>query len=87
MDEADGRPRPAQQIITLAHYSVQEYLVSDRIRKGSAKQYSMQEGECHRVMTQGSLEYLIQLQQPLSKKDLEGRALARYSAEFWSSHL
>ncbi|KAF1828132.1 hypothetical protein BDW02DRAFT_280688 [Decorospora gaudefroyi] len=44
-NKADGRSRPAQQIIALAHYSVQEYLVSDRIRQGSAKQYSMQQAK------------------------------------------
>ncbi|CAA9959481.1 Arp Ankyrin repeat protein [Pyrenophora teres f. maculata] len=83
---ADGRPGPAQQIIALAHYSVQEYLVSDRIRQGPAKQYSMQEAECHNAITRGSLKYLIQFQQPLSKETLEASALARYTAEFWSSH-
>ncbi|EDU50673.1 vegetative incompatibility protein HET-E-1 [Pyrenophora tritici-repentis Pt-1C-BFP] len=38
-NEADGRLRPAQQIIALAHYSVQEYLVSDRIRQGEEPAY------------------------------------------------
>ncbi|KAI1522072.1 hypothetical protein PtrSN002B_012259 [Pyrenophora tritici-repentis] len=33
-NKADGRLRPAKQIVALAHYSVQEYLVSDRIRQG-----------------------------------------------------
>jgi ankyrin repeat protein len=87
INEADGRSRSAQQIIALAHYSVQEYLVSDRIREGPAKQYSMQEAECHNAIARGSLEYLIQLQQPLSKETLRASALARYTAEFWSSHL
>ncbi|KAF2878542.1 vegetative incompatibility protein HET-E-1 [Massariosphaeria phaeospora] len=86
-NEADGRSRPSQQIIALAHYSVQEYLVSDRIKQGSAKQYSMQEAECHNAITRGCLKYLIQLQQPLSKEALKASALARYTAEFWSSHL
>ncbi|KAH6838311.1 vegetative incompatibility protein HET-E-1 [Alternaria alternata] len=33
-NEADRRSGSAQQIVALAHYSVQEYLVSDRIRQG-----------------------------------------------------
>ncbi|KAF1938815.1 HET-domain-containing protein [Clathrospora elynae] len=86
-NKADGTSGPAQQIIALAHYSVQEYLVSDRIRQGSAKQYSMQETECHNAITKASLKYLIQLEQPLSRETLEASALARYTAEFWSSHL
>jgi ankyrin repeat protein len=86
-NEADGRSEHAQQIIALAHYSVQEYLVSDRIKQGLAKQYSMQEAECHNAIARGSLKYLIQLQQPLSRETLKAFALARYTAEFWSSHL
>jgi ankyrin repeat protein len=87
MNEADGRSRPAQRIVALAHYSVQEYLVSDRIRQGSAKEYSMQETECHNAIAKGSLKYLMQLQQLLERETLQACALARYSAEFWSSHL
>jgi hypothetical protein len=86
-NETDRRLGPAQQIIALAHYSVHEYLVSDRIKQGSAKQYSMQEAECHSAITRGSLKYLIQLQHPLSRETLRSSALARYTAEFWSSHL
>ncbi|RYN70166.1 hypothetical protein AA0117_g10718 [Alternaria alternata] len=86
MNEADGRSRPAQRIVALAHYSVQEYLVSDRIRQGSAKQYSMQEAECQSAITRGSLKYLMQLQQPLEEETLQEFALARYSAKFWSNH-
>ncbi|KAI0574012.1 multiple ankyrin repeats single kh domain protein [Pyrenophora tritici-repentis] len=86
-NEVDRRLGSAQRIVALAHYSVQEYLVSDRIRQGLAKQYSMQEAECHNTITRGSLKYLIQLQQPLSKETLKAFALAKYTAEFWSSHL
>jgi hypothetical protein len=86
-NEEDGRLGPTQQIIALAHYSVQEYLVSDRIRQGSAKQYSMEEAACQSAITRGSLKYLMQLQQPLERETLQMFALARYSAKFWSSHL
>jgi hypothetical protein len=86
-NEADKRLGSAQRIVALAHYSVQEYLVSDRIRQGSAKQYSMQEAAYQSAITRGSLKYLMQLQQPLEEETLQMSALARYSAEFWSSHL
>ncbi|OWY52202.1 HET-like protein [Alternaria alternata] len=86
-NEVDRRSGSAQRIVALAHYSVQEYLVSDRIRQGSAKQYSMQEAVCQSAITRSSLKYLMQLQQPLEEETLQVFALARYSAEFWSSHL
>ncbi|KAG9206091.1 hypothetical protein G6514_004812 [Epicoccum nigrum] len=85
--EANGRSRHTQRIIALAHYSVQEYLVSERIRQGQAKRYSMQESDRHNTISKGSLMYLLQFQQPLSTEVLNASALARYAAEFWSSHL
>jgi ankyrin repeat protein len=86
-DKAKGRLEPAQRIVALAHYSVQEYLVSDRIKQGPAKQYNMHAAECHSMMTDGCLKYLLQLQRPLSDDVIQISALARYAAEFWSSHL
>jgi hypothetical protein len=46
---------PAKQIISLADYSVQEYLVSDRIKQEPARQYTMNEAECHGVIMDGCL--------------------------------
>ena len=86
-NQAKGKSDPAQQIIALAHYSVQEYLVSDRIQRGPTKQYKMHEAKCHGGITDGCLKYLQQLQQPISEEVLHTSALARYAAEFWSSHL
>lgn len=82
-----GNLRSAQYTIALAHYSVREYLVSDRIKQGKAKQYSMQELDCHNSIARGSLMYLLQMQHPLSEGILRTSALARYAAQFWSSHL
>jgi ankyrin repeat protein len=86
-NKAKGRLGPAQRIVALAHYSVQEYLVSDRIKQGPAKRYNLNEAECHGVMMYGCLKYLLQLQRPLSEEVIQTSALARYAAEFWSSHL
>ncbi|XP_014553175.1 hypothetical protein COCVIDRAFT_75541, partial [Bipolaris victoriae FI3] len=86
-NKAKGWKKYTQRIISLAHYSVQEYLVSERIKQGQAKQYSIQAVECHNAITEGCLKYLLQFQQPISTHILEGFALARYAAEFWSSHL
>ncbi|ORY14382.1 hypothetical protein BCR34DRAFT_231296 [Clohesyomyces aquaticus] len=76
-----------RQIVTLAHYSVKEYLVSDRIWTGKAAKYGMRGDVCHDAIAAGSLGYLLQFQQPQLKPDfLRSFNLARYSAEFWSSH-
>lgn len=75
-----------QRILTLAHYSVQEYLVSDRIKQGPAKQYHMQEDESHESIMRGCIGYLNQFQGPISTAQFDISALAMYSAEFWLSH-
>jgi ankyrin repeat protein len=87
LNKAEGRRRPDYRIIALAHYSVREYLVSDRIKQGQAKQYSMREAECHDAITRGCLKYLMHFTQPISEEALKVSAMATYSAEFWSSHL
>lgn len=69
------------------HSTVQEYLMSDRVRIGPAKKYSMQASECHSVISRGCLLYLARFQQPLSVEDIKATVLARYAAEFWSTHL
>jgi ankyrin repeat protein len=77
-----GDPR----ILSLAHYSVQEYLVSDRIKQGPANQYHMQEGEIHGAIMKGCIGYLSQFQGPITDEQFDISALALYSAEFWHSH-
>ncbi|KAL5402689.1 hypothetical protein PMIN04_012954 [Paraphaeosphaeria minitans] len=47
----------------------------------------MQESQCEITITKGCLKYLAQFQQPLSIEIVEASALARYAAEFWSTHL
>jgi hypothetical protein len=76
----------SRQIIALAHYSVKEYLVSDRIWTGKAARYGMREDICHNSLATSCLSYLLQFQQLELKPDfLKSFKLARYSAEFWTS--
>lgn len=82
----DGRLAD-QRILSLAHYSVQEYLVSDRIKQGPAKQYHMQKGESHEAIMRGCIGYLDQFQGPITDARFDISALAMYSAEFWIRHL
>ncbi|KAF7678877.1 hypothetical protein GT037_002625 [Alternaria burnsii] len=81
----DGRLADSR-ILSLAHYSVQEYLVSDRIKQGPAKQYHMQEVESHEAILKGCIGYLNQFQGPITDAQFDISALAMYSAEFWISH-
>ncbi|PVH91840.1 ankyrin [Periconia macrospinosa] len=86
--ENDDGWRKPREVVVLAHYSVKEYLVSERIWKGKAAVYGMRDNVCHDAIATGCLGYLLQFQQSKLEPDfLKLFKLARYSAEFWASHV
>ncbi|KAH7359929.1 hypothetical protein BKA66DRAFT_562105 [Pyrenochaeta sp. MPI-SDFR-AT-0127] len=87
-DNNNGSLKPARQVVVLAHYSIKEYLVSDRIQKGHAARYSMQAAVCHSLIARACLDYLGQFQmtEPMPVGTLRKSKLAQYSADFWMSH-
>jgi hypothetical protein len=83
VDNSNLRGRSSRQVVALAHYSVKEYLVSDKIRTGKAARFGMQDNVCHDAMAASCLGYLLQFQETELKPDFLGSfKLARYSAEF-----
>jgi hypothetical protein len=86
--DKDGEMGSARQIVVLAHYSVKEYLLSDRIRKGSAAHYGMQNAACHDAIARSCLGYLLHFQGPelLRHDNAKEFRLAEYSARFWIKH-
>ena len=85
-DDREGQS--TRQIITLAHYSVQEYLLSDRIRQSKARKYSMQYSACQDIIARGCLMYILQFQgaETRPKEVLQRFMLADYCATFWNHH-
>jgi len=77
-----------QRTVLLAHYSVKEYLISERCRQGRAKWYSIQETTCNEFLAKSCLGYLLQFQVPdsLSNRNIQEFKLAWYSAKFWITH-
>jgi hypothetical protein len=80
-------PKGLSKIITLAHYSVKEDLISDRILQ-SRMEYGIQEATCNEFIAKSCLGYLLQFQEPdcLSNENIKLFKLARYSAQFWADH-
>lgn len=86
--ENGDRWRAPREVVALTHYSVKEYLISERIWKGKAAVYGMRGNLCHKAIATGCLGYLLQFQQLKLEPDLlNSFKLARYSAEFWASHV
>ncbi|KAF2818579.1 ankyrin, partial [Ophiobolus disseminans] len=88
-DNDNERLQSTGKVVVLAHYSVKEYLVSDRIQRGQAERYSMQAAACHNIIARACLGYLGQFQkpEPMTEDTLSECKLMRYSAEFWVRHV
>ncbi|KAF8854030.1 ankyrin [Acephala macrosclerotiorum] len=72
--------------LRLAHFSVKEYLISDRIRNGMAFQYDIQSGAEEQI-AQTCLSYLLHFQKGvLTSKNVNTFPLALYAAEHWCRH-
>ncbi|KFY17204.1 hypothetical protein V492_00821 [Pseudogymnoascus sp. VKM F-4246] len=84
--------RPFKTTVILAHYSVQEYLVSTRICQSHAARYSLTPGACHSYIAKGSIGYLLQFEKGFfdsfesAKHVLQDYTLAQYSAKYWITH-
>ncbi|MCJ1246834.1 hypothetical protein MMC30_004043 [Trapelia coarctata] len=77
------------EVIRLAHFSVQEYLVSERIKSGPVSQYSVSKDSANTEIAETSLAYILHLRKPpsLIHRTVEEYPLARYAAESWSQHM
>jgi ankyrin repeat protein len=76
------------ELVRLAHFSVKEYLVSERIQAGSARRYCIREIDAHLSIAETCLAYLFQFDQPgsLTLQTLKESPLANYAAEYWPEH-
>jgi len=74
--------------VVLAHYSVKEFLLSDRIQQGPAARYGLQAAVCHKALAMACLGYLNQFQNTdaIMTKRFQDFMLARYSAKYWHVH-
>ncbi|KAL9133097.1 MAG: hypothetical protein Q9175_005728 [Cornicularia normoerica] len=74
--------------VSLAHFSVKEYLTSDIIRHGQVAKYRLQEIDCHETLAKDCLAYLFHfdgISAPRSQVFVK-YPLARYVVENWTQH-
>ena len=78
-----------QESLSLAHFSVKEYLISDRLKKGSMHRYQITPSSANVTMAKSCLIYLHYFENPniLTKATFNQKfPFARYAAEFWPLH-
>ena len=77
------------RIVRIAHFSVQEYLESERIRHQKAAIFSLTSVTAHAEIAQICLTYLLEHGLSSSNLDqnlLEGFPLAKFAAMYWYRH-
>lgn len=85
----ENRYNENEVIVKLAHFSVKEYLVSERIQVGPASEYSIQEIQTHTTIAEVCLVYLLQfdtIDLLASLQSLDGFPLLKYAATHWFKH-
>src|SRR6267142_2815749 len=79
-----------EQVVQFSHFSVQEYLTSDRLRdQGSTRlsRYHVLPRPAHTFVARACLSVLLQLNSRIHKNSIKGMfPLATYAAEHWVGH-
>ena len=78
-----------REVLRLAHFSVKEYLVSDRIRNGRASMYTIAPNSANELIAQTCLAYLLQfgtVDCP-EQSTIGDYPLAGYASHFWLEHV
>ncbi|KAF5857290.1 hypothetical protein ETB97_005974 [Aspergillus alliaceus] len=81
--------RKTQQKVRLAHLSVKEFLVSDRIRTGPAKHCALSARDAHAVTARDCLAYLLQFRCPYTSipDTVKSSPLLSYATNYWPMHV
>jgi ankyrin repeat protein len=77
------------KIVQFSHFSVKEYLTSDRIRASgmsNISHYHIFLDAAHTIFAQACLTVLLQLDENVDKTRLETFPLAFYAAQYWVDH-
>ena len=76
-------------VVKLAHFSVKEYLVSERIQKGVASSFSISKKVAHSLIAQTCLAYLLQFDTPgsINSSTIQSFPLAQYAGAYWIFHV
>jgi ankyrin repeat domain-containing protein 50 len=77
--------------VTLAHFSVKEFLISDRIQKGPACDFAISYPIAHQFLAESCLLYVLHYASSATKtrsrKDLSAFPLLLYASERWFIHI
>ena len=81
--DVDGSP-----VIQFAHFSVKEYLTSNRLAKAkdTISRFHISMAPAHTIVARGCLGVLLHIDENITKGGLEKFPLVEYAAEHWVGH-
>ena len=77
------------QIVQFSHFSVKEYLTSDRLATSTTpniRNFHAPLESAHMIMVQACVTVLLQLDEKVGRARIEGLPLAIYAAQHWADH-
>jgi len=76
------------RIVQFSHFSVKEYLTSDRLVESSrdVSRYHIQLADAHTILAQACLGILLRLDDNVDQNNIKNFPLARYAAQYWAKH-
>ena len=77
------------KIVQFSHFSVKEFLVSERLRTfelGNIRDFYIRLDVAHTILAQACLTVLLQLDEKMDKKRVATYPLALYAAQHWFNH-
>ena len=76
-------------VLRLAHFSVKEYLVSDRLRSGGARMHAVMKTTANELIAQTCLAYLLHFKTVdcPDRSTIDNYPLAEYAAAYWLEHV
>lgn len=83
LSKSDGYGNTKREL-QLAHFSVKEYLRSDRLENKMSPHF--EEGLARQCMAEVCLVYLLDLSHDLTALKLQNWPLAQYAAKYWMGH-
>ena len=73
-------------VIQFSHFSVKEYLTSNRIAEGPVSRYYIPLEQAHIFVSQACLSFLLHLDKHVTRKRIEDAPLAPYAGQYWADH-
>jgi hypothetical protein len=79
----------ASLVVQFSHFSVKEYLTSDRLAIAQARsvsRYHAPSSAAHQILAQACLSTPLELDEDIDKEGLKNYPLAFYAARYWFDH-